>query len=425
MLQRVISYIRTLSLYPAARTIVTAQSEMQRWKTMGQKPKVHFEAPYDGRKIMLLALYQKGELRPDVLRLIKSARAEGLYILAVNTLKLREPESLKGVIDCYIERPNFGRDFGSYKTGFLHVFDRSWHEQCPRLLMINDSIFFTEERMPKFLNDMMNSSIEVLGATENYEIEYHLGSFCIAMSQVILENKNFQHYWRQYRLSDVRPRVIKRGEMGLSKTLRRSISSPMQMRALYGSSQFLKRLNVEPDLRDFLIQNSRTSDLLHWDQFSATDIASFLRARFLAPTNLFEPSKGAELQVNVSPESLQEEHFISDSQSLEEYLFLHVTNKNRVEPEIVKDSIISAMSQIFMNGSQIHQNAPVLLYMGLPIVKLDGMYRGMFNIYDIQRISRLLLPAEAEHLQQILMERPFGGSTLVGWKKAAFLSGLI
>lgn len=425
MIKRIISYIQTLTLYPGARAIVTFQSEYQRLKTLGQKPKVHFEAPYEGQRIMVLALYEKGVLRPDVIRLMQAARAEGLYVLAVNTLKLGDPSALEGLVDCYIERPNFGRDFGSYKTGFLHIFKNNWQESCPRLLMINDSVFFSAERMPKFLNDMMTSEIEVLGSTENYEIEYHLGSFCIAMSQSVLKKPIFQKYWKNYRLTDVRPRVIKRGEMKLSKTLKKCISSPTQFRALYCSSFFLRKLNEDPALLNFVVSNSRTSDLTDWERFSANSLVEFLHERFLYPVNMVDSSSNTDFQVNVELEAVNEEHVIHDVITLKKYIFRHVKSDEYTNSNIFDDSIVSVMAQVFMNGSQIHQNASSLLYLGLPIVKLDGMYRGMFNVYDIQRISRLLETVEADQLQQILMERPFGGSTLIGWRKAAFMSGLI
>lgn len=258
MIKRLVSYLHTLTLYPAARAIVTYQSERQRWKAMGQKSTVHFETTYAGQRIMLLALYEKGQLRPDVVRLIESARAEGLYVLAVNTLKLQDPVALQGLIDCYIERPNFGRDFGSYQTGFMHVFKNNWHETCPRLLMINDSIFFSSERMPKFLNDLMTSEIEVLGATENYDIEYHLGSFCIAMSKSILKNDAILKYWHNYRLTDVRPRVIKRGELKLSKILKRCVSVNDNFNALYSASRYGAAIAQDENLLNFAINSVRT-----------------------------------------------------------------------------------------------------------------------------------------------------------------------
>lgn len=80
---------------------------------------------------------------------------------------------------------------------------------------------------------------------------------------------------------------------------------------------------------------------------------------------------------------------------------------------------------MYMPGSQMHKNASMLLHLGLPIIKLNGMYRGMFNVYDILRISNLLTGQENNELQQILLERPFGADTLIGWRRAAFIVGLI
>jgi len=78
-----------------------------------------------------------------------------------------------------------------------------------------------------------------------------------------------------------------------------------------------------------------------------------------------------------------------------------------------------------MLGSQIHQNAAVLLEIGLPIIKLDGLYRGMFNNYDVLRLQKKLNETEARELSALLLDRPYGGQMLYGWKRAAFLRGLI
>lgn len=422
---KLISYVHTVSLYPAARIIVTAQSEMQRLRTLGKQPKIYFEETYDGRRIMLLALYQKGALRPDVIRLLQAARAEGLYILAVNTLKIADPQALRGLVDCYIERPNFGRDFGSYKTGFLHLFHRGWHKTCPRLLMVNDSVFYSAERLPKFLNDMMTSEVEVLGATENFEIEYHLGSFCIAMAQSVLQKSLFQSYWRRYRLTDVRPRVIKRGEMNLSKTLKRCVSWPNTFRSLYSSARFLQCLNNDPSMKDFFIKNARTSDLTGWNRFSAKAITTFLNERFITRVNVSDDSQTTEVKIDVDLADLNEQQFIQDMAGLQAYVLRHVREHREIEQALIDDSVTSVLLDIFISGSHIHQNAATLLFMGLPIIKLDGLYRGMFNIYDVQRISRLVTGVEAEDLQHLLLERPYGGATLIGWKRSAFMVGLI
>lgn len=422
MLQRILSYIRTMTLYPGARAIVTAQSEMQRWKTMGQTPKTHLEVPYDGRRIMLLALYQKGELRPDVVRLIQAARAEGLYVLAVNTLKLRAPENLDGLVDCYIERPNFGRDFGSYKTGFLHVFKNGWHEQCPRLLMVNDSIFFSEDRLPKFLNDLMTSDIEVLGSTENYEIEYHLGSFCIAMAQSVLQKPVFQKYWKSYRLTDVRPRVIKRGEMKLSKTLKKCISSPRHFSALFSSERFYQSAKIDFDLLRFSFENARSCAVTPARRLNLKSTLSRLDENLLH--GLYSSQKG-QITIESDLKTLNSAAFVSKIEDIRDVVEARLASFSTIDDDKLNQALHAVSTELFMRHSQIHQNAATLIRMGLPIVKLDLIYRGMANIIDLGNITRQLTINEDHELSRILLERPYGEDVLFGWKRAAFMSGLI
>ncbi|OAN71202.1 hypothetical protein A8B83_12115 [Rhodobacteraceae bacterium EhC02] len=410
-------------LYPAARIIVGAQSEYQRVKTLGKSPKIHFEEGYDGQPIMLLALYQKGRLRPDVIRLLRAAKAQGLYVLGVNTLKVKQPEELRGLIDCYIERSNFGRDFGSYKTGFLHLFSRRWEGTCPRLLMLNDSVFYASRGLDKFIDELATSQTEVLGGTENYEIEYHLGSFCISMAQSVLKADRFKAYWKGYRLTDVRPVVIKRGEMKLSKTLKRCVSMPSEFRALYSSDRFLNEVRVNPALQDVMIRDSRTSSLVHWPRFGTESVTKLLAGRFIG--RRFSLGEKVDVSIDTPVNELNEEALLTTRDEFAGYLVRHVPERSGNIEELLTDAISAVATEVFMMGSQIHQNAAVLLEIGLPIIKLDGLYRGMFNNYDVLRLQKKLNETEARELSALLLDRPFGGSTLVGWKRAAFLRGLI
>ena len=420
---KLIHRIHSVMLYPAARVIVTAQSEYQRLRTLGKSPKIHFEEGYDGQPIMLLALYQKGRLRPDVIRLIKTARAQGLYVLGVNTLKLKQPEELRGLIDCYIERPNFGRDFGSYKTGFLHLFARRWEGTCPRLLMLNDSVFYSSRGLDKFIGELATSQTEVLGGTENYEIEYHLGSFCISMAQSVLQSDRFKTYWKGYRLTDVRPAVIKRGEMKLSKTLKRCVSTPTEFRALYSSDRFLNEIRLNTALQDVMIRDSRTSALVHWPRFGTESVTKMLAGRFIG--RRFSLGEKVDISIDPPVKELNEEVLLTTRDEFAGYLVRHVHAQSSNIEELLTDAISAVATEAFMTGSQIHQNAAVLLEIGLPIIKLDGLYRGMFNNYDVLRLQKKLNDTEARELSALLLDRPFGGSTLIGWKKAAFMVGLI
>jgi len=418
---KIISQIQTALLYPMARIIVGTQSQLQRAKVMGKVPKVHFEAPYDGQRIMLLALYQKGRLRPDILRLLETAKARGLYVLAVNTLKLQDPGALKGLVDCYIERPNFGRDFGSYKTGFLHLYDRGWEATCPRLLMVNDSVYFSQARLPDFLEDMFSSDVEVLGSTENFDIEHHMGSFCIAFSASILRDDRFQAYWSGYRLSDVRPIVIKRGELKLSKVLKRCATSPDQFAALYSAARYIEAIKRDRELLDFAIANVRTSKIFAWKRASLKNVAVEFRERFaIRKEDPGQFTKGVE----VASHEYFEEVYLKDFDSLRNYMS-EVLKNDEINVEDLHKLVVAELAEGFLSGSQIHQNAGILVKTGLPIIKNDGLYRGIFSLEDINRISALLEEHEATELSTLLVSRPYGGRYLTGWRRAAFEAGLI
>lgn len=424
-MRRLMPYLHTLLLYPVARLIVHWKSAIRRIEVLGKMPKLHFQRPYAGQKIILLALYEKGTLRPDVLRLLKAAKSEGLYIVAVNTLTLSQLGELEQQIDCYIERPNFGRDFGSYKAGFLHVFSQGWHQACPRLLMMNDSVFFSASRLPKFLNELLSSDVEVLGATENFEIEHHLGSFCIAIANPVLKSVRFQNFWKFYMLSDIRTKVIKYGEIRLSIVLKKCVSGQGQFAALYSGARFFKEVQDNPQLVDFYLANARTSDLVGWQRMEARSIEKFLDARFTSQRHSFHEEKVPALQLDASLATLDEKFLVMSACELKTYLLRHVRNADEENSTVVDGVIQSALVNIFISGSQIHQNACPLVHMGFALIKLDGLYRGMFSVYDVSRIVRLLDEEERREFQEIILTRPYGGDCLVGWKRAAFMVGLI
>ncbi len=416
--QRAIS----VAVYPAAYLYLWAQSEITRIKSWNKAPVIHSEMPYDGQKIMLLALYQKGNLRPDTVRLLKHAKAAGLYVLAVNTLRLKNPADTDGLIDCYIERFNFGRDFGSYRCGFLHLFRKDWHTSCPRLLMINDSVFFSDERMPQFLDDMMSSATEVLGSTENYDIDYHLGSFCIAFSGKILQNQHFSGYWHNYRLSDVRPTVIRRGELKLSRLLKKIVTDPNTFGALYSAKRYLQAITTNAELLDFAITRSRVSDIFAWKQVSVRSIIGRYRARYLVPKVELEDQP---VSLETSTIEILEEQNIYSFQDICEFIQTATKEGPKLDVKRLHEVVVAELTESFMSGSQIHQNAAILLKLGLPIVKLDGLYRGIFDITDMRNVVEQLPTGESEELQSLLIARPYGRRYLTGWRKAAFERGLL
>lgn len=413
-------------MYPAAYAYVSAQSKINSFKSIGKKENIVFAAPYSGQKIMLMALYEKGDLRDDVLVALSAARQQGIYVVCVNTLKITAPERYEGYIDCYIEKYNFGRDFGSYKTGFEYLYRTGISADCPRLLLINDSVFFSKKHIHKFIADMLSSPCEVLGATENYEIEHHLGSFCIAISGGVLNAAKLKDYWKGYRNTDVRPVVIKTGEMEFSKVLKRVVRSSENFRSLYDTTFAAQALATDPILLEQVAQLSRSSDLVDWPRFSFSMMSQVMQEKYLYNAMNIVGMSAVESKVdNVHHIDV---HYADSVAGYSEFLSSTIKASSASQADVgkvVREEVIANFLACFSQGSQIHQNNIFLHRVGLAIIKLDGLYRGMFTARDIENLANDLDSEQQEAFRRIMYSRPFGISTLFGWKRAAFERGLI
>ena len=413
--------IKNKLLYPGARSYLLFQSRFNWLKSLFKKDKVVLEKPYNGKKILLLALYEKGVLRADIENLLATAKKQGVYTLCINTLKLDAPEKYQGLMDCYIERYNFGRDFGSYKTGVNHLYKRNWHEQCPRLLILNDSLFYSKKNLEAFIKNMLSTDMEVLGATENHEIEHHIGSFCLSLDSSIVKHNKFKRYWKEYSNSDLRPTVIKRGEMQLSKALHRCVSSQNNIRALYDTAWLSEYIKNNKGFLDHAYNYYRTPEN-HWGPPSIKKVGE----RIIEKHALINPSL-INLDANTEVSITEAGAYYVDSPDT----LIHAirssltTSESDLVGESVYDEVKNNLLECFSRGSQIHQNGILLHHLGLPIIKLDGLYRGLFVTEDIEKLALQLEPEELVTFKRLMYSNPFGDNILLGWKKAAFSRGLI
>jgi len=380
--------------------------------------------------ILLVALFEKTYLRKDIIRLLEASKQAGLYVIAVNTRKLSAAflESHHHLFDVYISQYNYGRDFASYQKGFKYIFKNKLQQHAERIVMLNDSLYYDADRTPQFLDDMINAKVEVLGATENHEINYHLGSFAISFAKKITNNAKFIKYWKNYKRTDIRPLVIKRGEMGLSKLLAKIASNEFEMKAIYDAStvrNFLQSAN-----QNILSYSElyRDSDLVDWPRLSHIGLLE----NFLSSSRLVSnrEKKGGTETTTANLVKIERSNFnvhdihVTGIENIEIYLS-RVAGKS---DSILEKFHIYAISKSVANsrfGSQIHQNNACFMLMGLPIIKLDGIYRGMFSELDISNFQKLMKPGYFNELIEILYKKPFGGDVLLGWKQVAFFRGLI
>jgi len=411
-------------MYPLALLYVGYQSFRNWLRSLNKKDVVLRELPYEGQPILFMALYQGGRLRDDLVLFLEEAKRQGAYVLCVNSLKVNSLAGSEDYIDCYIERYNYGRDFASYQKGFTYINQRGWSDICPRLLMVNDSVFYSVKHNRGFLAEMLSSTVSVLGATENHEVAHHLGSFCIAFSGDVLRNERFRKYWDSYQPTDIRPAVIRRGEMELSETLRRIAGGADNYAALYDITRIIKLLRSDASLLESVHEFTRTSDRVHWARYSLSAVLRRVAKRSLISTYHLFSSPGEEVKLPDGAEFSLE--FVLTVEAVARFLSNHLPGYDYDEIyTTIKSEAIAHFAECFVQGSQIHQNNIFLHYIGLPIIKLDGLYRGVLSVGDVERIAMALDPTQADEFRKMMYARPFGASVLYGWKRAAFDRGLL
>ena len=422
---KILTKFRNYIITPFAKSNLTMQSNLNYIKSLFKSDNVIIDKSYNQpKKILLLALFEKGELRQDIVNLLKVAKQQDLFVVCVNTLKLKNPKEHDELFDCYIEKYNFGRDFGSYKTGFLYLFKKHYLVKCPRLILLNDSLFYSRKNLNNFISSLSNTDIEVLGATENHEIEHHLGSFCLSLSNSILTKKKFIKYWKKFRRSDVRPKVIKYGEMKLSKTLKKCTSSPNQFQALFDITWFTNVISNDIKLIEHVSDFYRTSDFVDWNKASLRSVIQRLSDRYIHIDPGMLHIEG-NVDVNMNDSIV---NFAESTSGVVRHVSKAVKandEEEKVIRERVHQELRNDLYECFSFGSQIHQNAILLHFLGMPIIKLDGLYRGMFSPADVENIANQLEEDEVVFFKRMLYSKPFGGNVLSGWKQAAFYRGLI
>jgi hypothetical protein len=268
---------------------------------------------------------------------------------------------------------------------------------------------------------MLDTEIEALGATENHEIHNHLGSFWISMGERVIRHQKFEKFWHRLRLSDVRPIVIFRGEIGLSKCIRRCVSDASQMRAHFNSSHFLSALQ-DNEVLDLALKSARTSQRTGWKHLDWNSFCKLFIETHMIDLLSLVPD-GVNIEFSQWPERR-----LAPMDSLEGFVsFLkeRTSAPERFNADLARSHIVGKLAEIFVSGSQVHQNAAILVSMGLPFVKLDGIYRGMFTIQYAEMICSFLPDTEGNALRRELMNRPYGGDTLFGLRRLAFRRGLI
>lgn len=197
--------------------------------------------PADGGGVYAIVVkYVKFGLSPDFLALLDSLAAASVNAIVVCN---GEPDpQMKALLAAkahrVIVRRNVGRDFGAYRAATLHLQAQGFRPA--RVIYLNDSVYYLAgPALDDLTRRLAASSYDVVGALENHAHSHHLGSYALSLSGAAFADPKIVRFWQRYRPYDLRPYVIKKGELRLSNTLRRC---GYRFDTVYGAEKLADRL---------------------------------------------------------------------------------------------------------------------------------------------------------------------------------------
>ncbi len=188
-------------------------------------------------KVAIYLIFPKMGLLESHRRALEYIRSAGYAPLIVSNLPLSETDrlELKKLAWRVIERPNIGYDFGGYRDGYLSL--QPILHKLTRLVFLNDSSWFPIPQTSNWLLDAEALGVDFAGAATSYGIlrvgreqyhsiqweynpslsEFHYCSYAISIGPKLLQNSKFLRFWKNYKLTAKKNKVVRHGEIGMSR----------------------------------------------------------------------------------------------------------------------------------------------------------------------------------------------------------------
>jgi hypothetical protein len=171
--------------------------------------------------VAIVALYPRGPLLASVNRLISTLVKEHYLVIAVVNKSPHASAWIAALSELNIivlSRPNIGRDFGAYKSGYLFAEREGLLANAQHLIFANDSVYYGP-RSQEFLANVLRVEHPWAAMFVNHHIYTHAQSFFVRFSSELFTLPDFKKFWHNYYVSDSREHAIHQGERKLSKIL--------------------------------------------------------------------------------------------------------------------------------------------------------------------------------------------------------------
>ncbi|WP_353861994.1 rhamnan synthesis F family protein [Azospirillum formosense] len=262
----------------------------ERWD--GQRPLA------GARRVAVFVHYDRhGTIHDFVLHYLRQLADTGFAIVLVSNAPSL-PESAVALLRKHcalvLRRDNVGYDFGAYKEGIAAIPDLT---ALDTLLLANDSVYGPLHHIAGVLDRMEPDGADVWGASDSWEVSFHLQSYFLVFHRNALASRAFADFWARLRYVQSKTWIIRKYEVGLTRAMRRA---GLRCRAAFPYRQAAAALveavvergvmeNADPVRKSFIQQVFRTVDAgqplnathFFWDYLIAQMDFPFLKRELL------------------------------------------------------------------------------------------------------------------------------------------------
>lgn len=174
---------------------------------------------HESKNYALFLIYQPQKIAWYVKNAIDSLNEVGINIIIIVNSKPNKSQLsyLKENSIVVILRDNLGFDIGGFRDSTIYL--NSLQIEIDRVIYLNDSIYFFKSGLTDLFARLATTKSDICAPFENWEIHYHIQSFCFSISGRIFRTARFQKFWESYLPVNSRLWAINKGEVGLSRTM--------------------------------------------------------------------------------------------------------------------------------------------------------------------------------------------------------------
>lgn len=132
-----------------------------------------------------------------------------------------------------VRKPNVGHDFGSWATG-LALFPELADGHS--VILANDSMLGPFRPLAPLISRFHAADADVWGLTNSRQYTPHIQSYFLGFKDGVLQRPFMTRFWRGVRNEPSKRRIVFRGELGLSRTLR---NNGCKLTAAFASSEIV------------------------------------------------------------------------------------------------------------------------------------------------------------------------------------------